>query len=188
MLASSRLGLPAAEAMGQVVVGTVRRAHGMKGQLLVHPETDDPEGVYRAGRLFAVPDAPEGLVSRLTLASAGWSARGWRLGFAEIGDREAAESYAGCTLEVDEQELAALEENEFFLHDLVGLDVQDAEGSVGRVDWVFDRPGQPVLVVVDDRGDRETERLIPFNAAIIRSVDIEAGIVRIDPPPGLLDL
>jgi 16S rRNA processing protein RimM len=121
-------------------------------------------------------------------ASAGWSAKGWRLGFAEIGDREAAESYAGCILELDEEELPALEENEFFLHDLVGLDVQDAEGSVGRVDWVFDRPGQPVLVVVDDRGDRKTERLIPFSAAIIQSVDIEAGIVRIDPPPGLLDL
>ncbi len=59
---------------------------------------------------------------------------------------------------------------------------------MGRVDWVFDRPGQPVLVVVDDRGDRKTERLIPFSAAIIQSVDIEAGIVRIDPPPGLLDL
>lgn len=175
--------------MGQVVVGTVRRAHGMKGQLLVHPDTDDPEGVYEAGRVFAVPDAPESLPARLTLASAGWSAKGWRLGFAEIGDRETAESYAGCTLQVGEEELAALGENEFFLHDLVGLDVRDAAGSsVGRVDWVFDRPGQPVLVVVDDRGDREREFLIPFSAAIVRSVDIEAGIVRIDPPPGLLDL
>lgn len=174
--------------MDQIVVGTMRRAHGMKGQLLVHPETDDPEGVYRAGRVFAVPDAPEGRSSTLTLTSAGWSAKGWRLGFAEIADREAAEGYAGCTLAVDEEELDALEANEFFLHDLVGLDVQDAEGSVGRVDWVFDRPGQPVLVVVDDRDDRETERLIPFSAAIIQSVDIEAGIVRIDPPPGLLDL
>ncbi len=173
--------------MGQVVVGTVRRAHGMKGQLLVHPETDDPEGVYEVGRVFAVSDAPEGRVSQLTLSSAGWSAKGWRLGFAEIGDRDAAESFAGCTLEVAEEELAALRENEFFLHDLVGLDVEGPEGSVGRVDWVFDRPGQPVLVVVDDRGDRETERLIPFTAAIIQSVDIEAGIVRIDPPPGLLD-
>lgn len=160
----------------------------MKGQLLVHPETDDPEDVYRAGRVFAVPDAPESHSSRLTVASAGWSAKGWRLGFMEIGDRGVAEGYAGCTLTVAQEELAALGANEFFLHDLVGLDVRDAEGSVGRVDWVFDRPGQPVLVVVDDRGDRETERLIPFNAAIIESVDVEAGIVRIDPPPGLLDL
>ncbi len=161
----------------------------MKGQLLVHPETDDPEGVYQVGKAFTVPDAPKGRVSQLTLASAGWSAKGWRLGFAEISDREAAESFAGCTLEVAEEELAALAENEFFLHDLIGLDVQDAQGgTVGRVDWVFDRPGQPVLVVVDDRGDRKTERLIPFSAAIIQSVDIEAGIVRIDPPPGLLDL
>ncbi|MEJ2343412.1 MAG: ribosome maturation factor RimM [Gemmatimonadales bacterium] len=115
--------------MGQVVVGTVRRAHGMKGQLLVHPETDDPEGVYQVGNAFTVPDAPKGRVSQLTLASAGWSAKGWRLGFAEISDREAAESFAGCTLEVAEEELAALAENEFFLHDLIGLDVQDAQGA-----------------------------------------------------------
>lgn len=175
--------------MGQIVVGTVRRAHGMKGRLLVHPETDDPEGVYRAGRVFAVADAPENLLSRLTLASASSSAKGWRLGFEEISDREAAESYSGCVLEVPEEELAALGEKEYFVHDLVGLDVQDTAGSsVGHVDWIFDRPGQPVLVVVDDRGGRETERLVPFSSAIVQGVDMDAGVVRIDPPPGLFDL
>ena len=175
--------------MGQVVVGRVRRPHGLEGALLVNPETDHPEEVYRPGQVFAVSDVAKDLPRRLTLETAASGAKGWRLGFEEIGDRETAGRYAGGALELAEEELAALDENEFFLHDLVGLAVRDVDGHVlGRVDWVFDRPGQPVLVVLDERDDRREERLIPFSSAIVRSVDIEAGVVHIDPPPGLLDV
>lgn len=172
-----------------VLVGRIRRPHGRDGAVLVQPETDDPEGVYRPGRSFAVFDAPEGLPDRVTLDAAGWSPKGWRLGFRELPDRGVAQRYVGCGLELDEEELAALEPDEYFLHDLVGLEVQDADGvRVGRVEWFFDRPGQPVLVVVDDRADTAIERLVPFSSAIVSDVDLEAGILRLDPPPGLLDL
>ena len=172
-----------------VVVATVRRPHGLEGGLLVHPETDDPEGVFLPGRIFGVREAPEGCPERLTLESAGPGPKGWRLRFREIGQRELAKRCVGCALELDGDLLADLEEDEFFLHDLVGLEVRDVSGGlVGTVDWVFDRPGQAVLVVVGEREGRSAERLIPFTAEIVRGVDLDAGVVRIDSPPGLLDI
>jgi 16S rRNA processing protein RimM len=172
--------------MTHVVVGAIRRAHGLEGGLLVQPETDSPGATYRTGLVFRVPDAPAGKPTELTLSSADPHAKRWRLHFREIGDRETAESYAGCALELPEHELAELAENEFFLHDFIGLEVRGSDGEpIGRVDWVFDRPGQPLLVVKDD--DEDAERLIPFTPAIVTAVDLEAGVIHMDPPPGLLE-
>ena len=176
--------------MRDIVVGFVRRPHGLDGELLVHPETDDPAETFRPGRMFRVGDPPEGMPAVLTLESAGPQSRGWRLKFREIGDVEGAESYAGCSLELSEEELVKLSQNEFFLHDLIGLEVREIGGrSIGHVVWVMDRPGQPVLVVAE--GENEgvvSERMIPFSPAIVSEVDLEARMIRIDPPPGLLDV
>ena len=172
--------------MAHVVVGAIRRAHGLDGDLLVQPETDHPDWTYRSGLVFRASDAPEGSPTGLTLEWAKAHARWWRLHFREINDRETAESYAGCRLELPEHELADLAENEFFLHDLVGLEVKQSDGeAVGRVDWVFDRPGQPLLVVKEER--EGSEKLIPFTPAIVAGVDLKEGVIRVDPPPGLLD-
>lgn len=172
--------------MRRLVVGTVRRAHGLAGDVLVQPETDDPDRTYRPGLAFGVPDAPEGGSAVLTLDSAKAHARLWRLRFREIEDREGAESYVGCVLELPAHELAGLAENEFFLHDLVGLEARGRDGElIGRVDWIFDRPGQPLMVL---KGERDgAEMLIPLTAAIVAGVDLEAGVIRLDPPPGLLE-
>ncbi|MEE9577750.1 MAG: ribosome maturation factor RimM [Gemmatimonadota bacterium] len=176
--------------MRDIVVGFVRRPHGLDGELLVHPETDDPAETFRPGRMFRVGDPPEGMPAVLTLESAGPQSRGWRLKFREIGDVEGAESYAGCSLELSEEELVKLSQNEFFLHDLIGLEVRQTGGaSIGHVEWVIDRPGQPVLVVAkDDNKGVGSERMIPFSPAIVSEVDLEARVIRIDPPPGLLDV
>ncbi len=176
--------------MRDIVVAFVRRPHGLDGELLVHPETDDPAETFRPGRTFRVGDPPEGMAAVLTLESAGPQSRGWRLQFREIGHLEGAERYAGCSLALSEEELVELADNEFFLHDLIGLEVREIDGgSIGHVEWVIDRPGQPVLVVAEDENEGVgSERMIPFSPAIVSEVDLEAGVIRIDPPPGLLDV
>ena len=171
--------------MSGIVVGLIRRAHGLDGDLLVQPETDDPPSTYRRGLEFRVTPPRSG-PAELTLEEASAHGRHWRLRFREIGDRETAESYAGCMLELPEEELVELAQGEFFLHDLVGLEVKGPDGeSLGRVDWVFDRPGQPLLVVREEQDGGE--RLIPFAPAIVAGVDLEEGVIRVDPPPGLLE-
>jgi 16S rRNA processing protein RimM len=75
---------------------------------------------------------------------------------------------------------------EFFDHQLRGLAVLDTDGrAIGVVDDVLHLPGQDLLAVRREGG---REVLVPFVAELVPQIDLEAGRVVIDPPPGLLNL
>ena len=171
--------------MQMVLVASVNRAQGLDGQVQVRLETDKPEVLFSPGRVFSVDDPPLGLAERLTLESARPHGRNWVLKFDEIGDRHVAERYARRQLFLPMDELPDLEEGEFFLHELVGLEVRDETlGSVGEVTAVVEAAGPPLLVVRSE----EREHLVPFEGEFVSRVDREAGVVWIDAPEGLLDL
>lgn len=169
-----------------VTVATVRRAHGLEGELLVHLETDHPEEVFAEDRRFHVSGGgPIGLPGDLTLTSARPHGGGWVLGFAEIPDRSLAEMYGGRHLLLPPEELPDRGEDEFFLHELPGMQVRREDGTpVGRVGRVYEVPGAPLLGVQAEG----KERLIPFRREFVAGVDRERGVIRIHPPAGLLEL
>jgi 16S rRNA processing protein RimM len=75
--------------------------------------------------------------------------------------------------------------NEFYDHQLVGLDVIGPGGAyVGTVADVLHLPGQDVLAVRRPGG---VEVLVPFVAAIVPEVDLPGRRVVLDPPPGLIE-
>ena len=171
--------------MEMILVASISRAQGLAGELQVRLETDEPEEVFSPGRVFAIDEPPIGLAERLTLESARPHGRSWVLKFEGIGDRHIAERYAGCRLLVPQQELPELEEGEFFLHELVGLEVRDETlGPVGDVTAVYEAAG-PLLLVVRSEG---RERLVPFDREFVSRVDRVSGVVWIAAPEGLLDL
>jgi 16S rRNA processing protein RimM len=91
----------------------------------------------------------------------------------------------GREITVSPDVLRPLEENEFFLHDLVGLEAWREGGEkIGAVIEVYELGGR-ILLGVEMQGH---ERLVPFQPELVRSVDRESGRVWIDPPPGLLEL
>jgi 16S rRNA processing protein RimM len=105
--------------------------------------------------------------------------------FEGVEDRSAAEPLRDRTLLLAVEEVRPLEANEYFLHDLSGLEVKTIAGEViGRVLEVYEA-GPSHFLGVDD-GERE--RLIPFTGQIVREVDMEAGTIVIEPIPGLLDV
>ena len=164
--------------MEDIVVALIRRAHGLKGELQIHPRTDEPESVFEGGREFRIAGdgGPRGLPGVLTLG---------RAKFAEIGDRTLAERYAGKELVVARDELREPEENEFFVHDLIGYEVRLADGTlVGQVGDYYDASGTVLLGVTADG----KERLIPFTGAVVSSVSAEERRIVIDPPDGLLEI
>lgn len=169
-----------------ITVATVRRAHALEGELFVHLQTDYPEEVFREERVFQVSGGgPLGQPSALTLSRARPHAGGWILQFREIEDRTLAERYAGRHLSVGREDLVELGENEYFLHDLEGLEVRDTAGEpVGSVAGVYDTPGAPLLGVEHDGG----ESLVPLTGPIVEEVDLEAGVIRIRLPAGLLEI
>ncbi|MFQ5889351.1 MAG: ribosome maturation factor RimM [Gemmatimonadota bacterium] len=173
--------------MERIVVGIVRRPHGLSGELQLQIETDFPEQLFVAGRAFGVePGVGRGDGPRLlTLESARPYTRGWLVKFREADDRDAAEGLRGSRLLLPREELSEPEKGEFFLHELVGLEVRDEGGElVGEVEAVYEATGRALLGVRHEG----RERLIPFSSEFVAEVDRDAGRIRIRPPEGLLEL
>lgn len=168
----------------QVVVGRVRRAHGIRGEVLVQSETDHPDTVFAAGRTLTIR-TPDGAATEIEVRSMRPHKGGCLLVLAGVENRTAAETLAGRELLLSAAELEPLARGEIFVHDLVGVEVVDVAGTViGRVRQVFLTEPADLLEV----GREDGTVLVPFTRHIVREVDIDAGRVVIDPPEGLLDL
>ena len=80
-------------------------------------------------------------------------------------------------------DLPDTEDDEYYWGDLIGLDVVNQSGErLGRVDRLLETGANDVLVVVDDAAGAEkpVERLIPFVSAVVKDVDREAAVVRVE--------
>ena len=170
--------------MDEIVVALVRNAHGLDGEVLVELLTDDPDEVFVGDRVFWVLGGAGRRPDRLTLTGARRHKGGLLLRFREIADRTAADRLRGRELAVPGDELRKLDEDEFFLHDLVGYQVVRLDGApVGDVTTSYETGAQLLLGVA--AGEREF--LIPFGKQLVTEVDREARRIVIDPPPGLLE-
>lgn len=162
----------------QLVVGRVGRPHGLRGELLVQVHTDDPGLRFAPGAVLATDPAERG---PLTVHSSRWHSGRLLVSFDGCADRSSAEDLRGTYLLVDAAPADAAGPEEFYDHELIGLDVVTVTGEhVGEVADVLHH-GQDLLVVSPGA------RLIPFVAAIVPEVNVSAGRLVIDPPPGLLD-
>jgi 16S rRNA processing protein RimM len=171
----------------QLVVGRVGRPHGIRGELTVQVHTDDPDLRFAAGSVLATEPAERG---PLTISSSRWHSGRLLVTFAGCADRTMAEELRGTLLVMDSAEVGpTADPDEFHDYQLIGLEVVTVTGDpVGAVTDVLHQ-GQNLLVVrpAPDHPGRE-EILVPFVAAIVPEVDVRAGRLVIDPPPGLLDL
>lgn len=172
----------------RVVVGRIGKAHGIRGAVTVEVRTDEPEVRFASGSVVNTdPEATGPLVVR----EHRWHSGRLLIEFDGIEDRTAAESLRGTMLSVDvDDDARPSDPDEFYDHHLVGMAVQTVEGQrIGELLEVAHLPGQPLLVV---RGDEDVtgarrEVLIPFVREIVPTVDLDQGVIVIDPPPGLLD-
>lgn len=169
-----------------VIVGRIRRPHGVRGEVLIEVITDEPDAVYASGRrVFA---GSEGSTAEdatvLTVIETRPFKEGLLIRFDEIADRTAAELWNGRLLFVPEHELTPPREGEVYVHELQGMTVELSSGEVvGTVADVFEVPQGFLLDVARERGTV----LVPFTDAVIVDVDRERRVVRIDPPEGLLE-
>ena len=143
------------------------------------PTTDEPELRFGAGAELVLDDSPRRVRDsrlhgpRLELLLEG------------VSDRDAAEALRGRWLfaEVDAQQRPE-DAEEFYDHQLEGLQVMVDGRAVGLVSGVLHLPGQDLLEVADARQGRV---LVPFVAEIVPEVDLAAGTLLVDPPEGMFD-
>ena len=182
----------------RVIVGRIGRPHGIRGEVVIGVRTDEPDLRFAVGsrldleRSVPAAEATEGARKdpagqQLTVASARWHSGQLLVLFAGITDRTAAGELTGGWLSVDTSQLPqTVDPDEFRDHELIGLSVRTTSGDpVGEVTDVL-HYGQDLLVV-RRAGQPGGECLVPFVKAIVPEVDVDGGVIVIDPPRGLLD-
>lgn len=169
-----------ADSPDRIAVGYIRRAHGLRGDVIVRPQSDDPDR-FVIGASFVTDENPARTV---TITEIREHKDGLLLLFAEVRNRNAADALRGVTLSIGKHERRNLDEDEYWPEDLIGLQVVATDGSaLGTVEDVVTGTAQDRLVVTTTTGSVE----VPFVAALVPEVDAAAGHIVVDPPAGLFD-
>jgi len=158
----------------RIEIGRIARAHGIRGEVVI--VTHDPA----SDLLDDQPVLWIGGTER-RVAEARATHRGWLIQLEGIATRNEAETLRGQAVEVDRAALA-LADDDILLGDLVGCRVQRVDGTPwGEIVEVNSGGMQDLLVIHDG----ELERLLPLVDEFVASIDLEAGVVTVDPPDGL---
>jgi 16S rRNA processing protein RimM len=145
--------------------------------VLVHPETDYPDR-FAAGSELSTEAGRSLIVERSQPSRDSFLVR-----FVGVTDRTGAERLTGEFLFIDPAERRDLDPDEFWPDELVGLSVQAASGAiVGEVVDVVEGPAQFRLVIQAPSGTFE----VPFVAALVPEVDLDAGSLVLADIPGLI--
>lgn len=169
----------------RIAVGIIRKAHGVRGEASVEPWTDSAERFEELTTVTLV--SPDGASLR-PAAIESTRAHGERalIKFSGIETPEAVQLLHGWTIEIPEEEARSLDDDEYFIHDLIGLTLFDGQGRErGVVQEVLEGGGGLLLSV--KRADGKTFEL-PFAADLCTEIDVSAKRMVVNLPEGLDDL
>jgi len=176
-----------------VIVGRVRKAHGVRGELVVEPITDAPEAIFAPGaRVLTGGTAPEPLPARerahwpaeLTVRRSSRFKEGLIVSFDEIADRTSADRWRERYLLVPESELAPPKADQVYHHELLDMRVVRADGAaVGDVAALLELPQGLTLEVRAGAGDTV---LVPYRKEMVETVDDAGRVVHLTPLGGEL--
>lgn len=180
--------------LGQyVAIGKVVKAHGIKGEVKFFPYSGWPDDfeLYQdvvlardsaledaqgfnshAGKIYAIEKSRvQGKLAVVRLAG--------------VESRNDAETLRGLNILVKKEMLPPLEPDEYYWHDLEGMQVVTDDGrEIGKVTSLMATGAHDILVVKD----RGREYMVPVQKEFVANIDMDAGLIIIVPPPGLLEL
>ena len=169
---------------GYLAVGKVSAPHGLRGELKVELHTDFPDRFAPERVVFVGVDRV-----RTRILSSRPHKGGMLLRLDRVEDREAAESLRGQWLLIPEEESMALDDDTFWVHDIIGLSVRTESGrDLGVVEDVLFTGANEVYVVETPADvNRGRQLLLPALRDVIRNVDLDGRILTVQLPPGLLE-
>ncbi len=166
----------------ELIVGRISGVYGIKGWVRIHSFTEPADNLfgYRDWKIrrrdgwetIDIDDGREhgkGLIAHIV----------------GVDDRNAAELLKGCDIAVPRELLPALEQDQYYWHQLEGLTVVTAGQCLGKVDHLLETGANDVLVVKPCEGSIDSrERLIPWvQGQYVKQVDLEAATIEVDWDP-----
>jgi len=177
------------------IVGLIRKAQGIRGEVIVEPLTDKPDVIFASGsRVFA--GTPTGdlapardvrgveEVPTLTVAESKPFKKGLIVRFEELRDRDSADLWRGRYLLAPFSELPPLKDDEVYLHDLIGMRAVSTAGEqLGTVTTFYELPHGLVLDIQTARGTV----MVPYRPEVIVRADLEERTLVINEKLRLMD-
>ncbi|AGA77610.1 ribosome maturation factor RimM [Echinicola vietnamensis] len=164
-------------------LGYIAKVHGLQGEVVAVLDVDYPENYEDIEHVFLEKNnrlAPYFLEHFVSQPNNRFLAK-----FEGYDDKNAADTLVGTALYLPLKDLPALEDDQYYYHELVGFEVEDAsKGVLGSVKEIYDLQTQ-YLLGLDYQGK---EILIPIQDDIILKVDKAAKKVFCQLPDGLLEI
>lgn len=169
----------------RLVVGRLRKPHGLKGEVNIFPLTDDPDLAFAVGRSVWLVDLNGDVVQGPLIIERSRSYhREWLVTFKGYPSRDAIEGWRDLLLAAPAETLRPPADGEVYLHELEGFAVHDLAGTgLGLVSGVDEMPGGVMLEV---QGPRR-EFLLPFRKEFVKEVDRAGRRLVVDLPDGLIE-
>lgn len=167
-------------------VGKIVNTHGIRGELKVLSQTDFAESRFAPGSKLRMVDEESGKSLEVTIASSRVQKNMYIVKFEDVHNINEVEKYKGWSLKISEEDQEALEDGQYYYHEIIGCRVVTDTGeelgtiseilSPGANDvWVVERPngsGKPILVpVIDD---------------VVLQVDVQEKLVAVRLMEGLI--
>jgi 16S rRNA processing protein RimM len=168
-----------------IEVGRIADAWGIKGWFKVLPHSADPQALFSSKRWFLQPPEKGPQAFRGTVLLRVREAKEHSDAIVARADavegRDAAEALRGARVFIPRSSFPTAGDDEYYWVDLIGLDVVNREGlHLGRVKDLMATGPQTVLVVEYEEGGKTLERMLPFVAAYVDGVDLQARRVNVD--------
>jgi 16S rRNA processing protein RimM len=171
-------GPPTAGGPEFLVVGKIRRPHGVHGDVVVEIYTDNPEGLIPNKTVFLGEKHV-----KMNIARRRQHNEGLLLGFEEISSPEQAGFYRNQILSISTPDSSELPEGRYYYHELTGLKIVDEAGNnLGTLVEILETGANDVYVIKNPAG---TELLLPAIPEVIINVDVNAKSITVRLLPGL---
>jgi len=162
--------------MKRIKVGKIVSAVGIKGEVKIYPYTDYPERFEELESVYAGDEI-------LEIEKVRYQKNMVIVKFRSVPDRNGAEKLKDRFVTIGEEDLRELDEDEFFIFDLIGLEAVDQDGKhLGKVTNVIQNTAQDLYEITDDNANKY---LIPAVYEFVTDIDINNGIMKINPIEGL---
>ena len=170
------------QASDTLVIGKIGAPYGVKGWVKINSYTDDSAGIFTY--------APWFLSDGRTYQVEQWRNSG-KTQVAKLNGietRDDAEGIKNCDISIAAEQLPALEGDDFYWRDLIGMQVETLEGyDLGSVKEMFETGANDVMLVKARRNDAfgQKERMVPFiRESVVKAVDMQAKTITVDWDPG----